>query len=137
MTPTANHADSDIRIYCENDASTDSVQNPDPNNPPRWVPAPDEWFPLNPNNNPIPNSQLPFEQQVWIDRHNMMYRSKGDRGVQDIHPQTGRFFVLGQTYIDQVPISVPQNPMRETITVSHCLVLSSHSGIRADHTTDS
>lgn len=121
MVPAPSFEVADIRIYCDNDAS---AEDPDEQNP-RWIPCPDNMHAPNPDG--TVNSQLPFEQQIWMDQFNMMYRRISSRGVQDVDSDADSddsnegLSTLAQTQRILIPLQlpVPQNPRRETITVSH------------------
>lgn len=117
-----------IRIHCDDDVSTDTIVEGggavDNNNLPRWIPAPDEWWPdVGPLGNGVPNSGLIFEAQVFYDRINLMYRTPGDEGVQEEEPDDasnpGEKLTMAQTYLARTGLPTNQNPFRETITVSH------------------
>jgi hypothetical protein len=112
-------AAADIRIYCDNDASAEDPDEPNP----RWVPADDTMVII--GDGSTPNSQLPFDRQLWWDQFNGIFRNIGTRGVQDedddadSNDSNEALTTLAQTYRWRVTtqLSVPQNPNRETITV--------------------
>jgi hypothetical protein len=146
LTSAQSFEQADIRIFCDNDESTDTIEERgevvDPANLPRWVPCPDNWFAPGPQGGPlqngVPNSGLIFEEQIFMDRINFMYRAKGDAGVQDEEPEGAEFegekLAFAQWYGEQIPLQINQNRLRETITVSYYYLLSSDTLVLAKET---
>lgn len=141
MVPEGSREAADIRIYCDNDESQKSIEirgGVDPANPfPRWIRAPDGMHPDGPRGDGIPNSQLPFQLQRWLDPLNLMYRAEGSMGVQDIDPATRSLLTLGQTYRGRVGEPLGHNRERETITVCYYIWLSLDPILLAEHAIDS
>ena len=104
MTPTDWKA-SDVRIYCDNDATDDK-----PGDGRRWQRVPD----LPNASSKSKNSKKPFAQAQYWDHINQIFRRAGSRGCQDPGVHTA-----AQTYkIKDKDEATDQNPDRETITVS-------------------
>lgn len=149
LTESPTFEAADIRIFCDNDESTDTMEERGEvvtqENQPRWIPCPDNWFPPGPQGGPlrngVPNSGLIFEEQIFMDQINLMYRAKGDAGVQDEEPDDAEFpgekLAFAQWYGEPIPIAqTNQNPLRETITVCYYYFLSPDTLALAKETLD-
>jgi hypothetical protein len=131
MVEAASREAADIRIYCDNDIS--SVMGGDANS--RWVPCPDELHPGGPYGDGRLNSGLDFEEQVFWDQVNTMYRRVSTHGVQD--PDADGEETLAQTYRSRVDlVGSNENPNRETMTVSQYYLHFFNAIFLAKHTTD-
>jgi len=101
MTLTDDFKTADARIYCDNDDA-----GPDK----RWQPYPD----LEGAGKKSKNSKKKFEEQMWWDHTNHIFRALGARGCQELGSGT-----QGQTYKPKdTPDTSGLNSVREIITVS-------------------
>lgn len=119
LSPTIDHAQADVRIYCDNDAATSTPGDTSK----RWQLEPDIKLSKKDKKKGVKvNSEKDFKDQIYWDPINQLYRPVGSLGVQGLDDE-GTLSVLAQTYtvIPGAQIESTQNPNRATITVSTTL----------------
>jgi hypothetical protein len=117
MSPTSDHEQADIRIYCDNDDWDDKPGGTSK----RWQLEPDVKLSKKDKKKGVKvNSEKDFANQLYWDPGNQLYRPLGSKGCQSTDPEDGTLNTLAQTYRvwKDAEIESSQNPNRATITVS-------------------